>query len=240
MLYVAGEIFLWMALAFLLGLLVGWLIWGWLSRRRREQEREAEERAAADREARAAAASLGTGSVGVDEPVVAAAREAVSSERAMGMRGPRAETTASLVAESPDVVAAGFVTDAPDAAPDAPVTESDAPVTESVAARAAEPRPAVDVVAGEAILGYRVVIDDLKLVEGIGPRIEEVLHEAGIRTWVQLSEASPPQLRSALDDAGQQFRIHDPGTWPQQAELALGNRWAELKELQDHLRAGRA
>jgi predicted flap endonuclease-1-like 5' DNA nuclease len=236
MLYVAGEILLWMALAFLLGLLVGWLIWGWLSRRRRAQEHEAEERAAADREARAVAASLG--SVGVDEPV-GAAREAVGSGRAMGMRGPRAETTASLVAESPDVVAAGFVTDAPDTESDTP---SDPEVEAPVAAtpRIAEARPAVDVVAGEAVLGYRVVIDDLKLVEGIGPRIEGVLHDAGIRTWVQLSEASTPQLRSALDDAGQQFRIHDPATWPQQAELALGNRWAELKELQDQLRAGRA
>ena len=28
MLYVAGEIFLWMALAFVLGVLVGWFVWG--------------------------------------------------------------------------------------------------------------------------------------------------------------------------------------------------------------------
>lgn len=83
-------------------------------------------------------------------------------------------------------------------------------------------------------------VDDLKIVEGIGPKIEELLHNAGIKTWKALSEASVDRLKEILDAAGPSYQIHDPGTWAQQAGLADQGKWDELKKWQDELDAGKA
>ena len=96
-----------------------------------------------------------------------------------------------------------------------------------------------DLAAGAATLGRKVSVEDLKVVEGIGPRIEEVLKESGINTWNELAATSPDRLRTILDLAGDQFRVHDPGTWPRQAGLAAEGRWDELVELQAALTGGR-
>ena len=81
--------------------------------------------------------------------------------------------------------------------------------------------------------------DDLKIMEGIGPKIEALLNQAGILTFSQLADASPERLRQILVAAGPRFQIQDPGTWPRQAQLAAGGKWNELKKLQDELTAGR-
>lgn len=81
--------------------------------------------------------------------------------------------------------------------------------------------------------------DDLKIVEGIGPKIADLLNKEGIRTWKQLSETSVDRLRSILDAAGPNFQIHDPATWPKQADLANQSKWDELKKLQDELSGGK-
>jgi len=82
--------------------------------------------------------------------------------------------------------------------------------------------------------------DDLKIVEGIGPKIEELLHNAGIKTWKALSETSADHLQEILIAAGPTFQIHDPGTWAQQAGLADEGKWDELKKWQDELDAGKS
>jgi large subunit ribosomal protein L17 len=81
--------------------------------------------------------------------------------------------------------------------------------------------------------------DDLEKVEGIGPKIAEVLTEAGIDTFAKLAEATPESIREILDNAGSQFASHDPATWPQQAKLAADGKWDELKAWQDELDGGR-
>ena len=81
--------------------------------------------------------------------------------------------------------------------------------------------------------------DDLKKVEGIGPKIEKLLNADGIMTWRQLSEAEIDRLKRILDAAGPRYRIHDPGTWPQQAGLAADGKWDELEKLQDELSGGK-
>lgn len=81
--------------------------------------------------------------------------------------------------------------------------------------------------------------DDLEKVEGIGPKIAEVLTEAGIDTFAKLAEATPEAIREILDTAGSQFASHDPATWPQQAKLAADGKWDELKAWQDELDGGR-
>lgn len=81
--------------------------------------------------------------------------------------------------------------------------------------------------------------DDLKIVEGIGPKIEELFRADGIETWKQLSQADPSRLQKILEDAGPRFRMHNPATWPQQAALADDGKWQELEQLQDDLDGGR-
>ena len=81
--------------------------------------------------------------------------------------------------------------------------------------------------------------EDLKIVEGIGPKIEQILKAAGINTWKDLAETEPDKLRTLLDQAGDRFRMHDPSTWPQQAQLAANSQWEMLKEYQDFLVGGR-
>ncbi len=87
--------------------------------------------------------------------------------------------------------------------------------------------------------GKKVKPDDLKIIEGIGPKIAELLIKAGIKTWKGLSEATVNRLKEILDAAGPSFQIHDPGTWPKQAGLAAKGQWDALKKLQDELDGGK-
>lgn len=80
---------------------------------------------------------------------------------------------------------------------------------------------------------------DLKLIEGIGPKIEELLKNAGILHLLQLADTPVERLEEILDEAGGHFRMHIPDTWPAQARLAAGGNWELLKEYQDQLRSGR-
>lgn len=81
--------------------------------------------------------------------------------------------------------------------------------------------------------------DDLKIVEGIGPKIEEVLHQAGITTWKALAESEVEQLKEILSAAGSHFQLADPGTWPKQAQLAHEAKWSELESYQEFLQGGK-
>lgn len=82
--------------------------------------------------------------------------------------------------------------------------------------------------------------DDLKVVEGIGPKIESLLKNAGIKNWNVLAQTDVSKLQDILTSAGDRYRLADPGTWPKQAELASSGKWTELKEYQDFLSGGKA
>ena len=81
--------------------------------------------------------------------------------------------------------------------------------------------------------------DDLKIVEGIGPKIAEVLGAAGINTFAALAASTPEGIKEILEAAGSQFASHNPGSWPKQAALAAAGDWAALKTLQDELVGGK-
>ncbi|MEM7118966.1 MAG: helix-hairpin-helix domain-containing protein [Chloroflexota bacterium] len=88
--------------------------------------------------------------------------------------------------------------------------------------------------------GRREADDDLTLIEGIGPKIQELLQQAGIRTFSQLARSVPTALGQILDRAGERFRLaNTPETWPRQAKLARDGRWGELIKLQGQLKGGR-
>lgn len=81
--------------------------------------------------------------------------------------------------------------------------------------------------------------DDLKAVEGIGPKIEKLLSDAGVTTWKELSGYKVERLQEILKNGGSKFQLADPATWPEQAKLADEANWQALILLQDELKGGR-
>jgi large subunit ribosomal protein L20 len=81
--------------------------------------------------------------------------------------------------------------------------------------------------------------DDLKVVEGIGPAIEKLLHEAGITTYALLASSEYDNLKAILSAAGARFAIHNPTTWAQQSALAADGKFDELDELKKVLVNGK-
>jgi len=81
--------------------------------------------------------------------------------------------------------------------------------------------------------------DDLKKIEGIGPKIASLLKAGGIVTFADLGKAKQTTLKSILADAGKRYQMHDPKTWPKQAKLAAKGSWDALKKLQDELNGGK-
>ena len=101
--------------------------------------------------------------------------------------------------------------------------------------------PAIVFNAGEAkaIFGRTVKENDLTIVEGIGPKIQELLHKGGVHTWKSLSETAVSRCQEILDGAGSAYAVHKPGSWPEQAKFAYEGRWKELKDWQDDLDGGK-
>ena len=127
---------------------------------------------------------------------------------------------------------------APDPGTDEPETdepETDEPETDD----GDEPDSAIDLDAAAAVLGKKVVLDDLTTVEGIGPKISELCSSIGVTTWRQLAATDVAELQSMLDAAGSRYQMHDPGSWPRQAGLLAAGSWDEFQELTDQLRGGR-
>jgi large subunit ribosomal protein L27 len=130
-------------------------------------------------------------------------------------------------------------------APEAPAVEE----TPVAAAPAVEEAPKAEAPKAEAKAsksekitlpsGKKIKQDDLKLVEGIGPKIEGLLNEGGIHTWEDLATAATDKVQAILDEAGPRYRMHDPATWAKQAKLAHEAKWEELEALQDRLDGGR-
>ena len=77
--------------------------------------------------------------------------------------------------------------------------------------------------------------DDLKIIEGIGPKIAEVLTAAGIVTFADLAGSTAEKIKEILDASEGSFNAADTTTWPEQAQLAADGKMDELKAVQDKL-----
>ena len=84
-----------------------------------------------------------------------------------------------------------------------------------------------------------IVPDDLIRIEGIGPKINEILAKSGIVTFQQLVDTPVERLRELLKGAGARFASHDPSTWGEQAALAAKGDWDAFKKLTDELDGGK-
>ena len=98
-----------------------------------------------------------------------------------------------------------------------------------VAAPKAEAKPAAKKATAKA--------DDLKKVEGIGPKIAETLNVAGITTFAELAKSTPEKISEIIAEVRGN---HVTDTWPAQAKLAAEGKWDELKKWQDELNGGKA
>jgi predicted flap endonuclease-1-like 5' DNA nuclease len=88
---------------------------------------------------------------------------------------------------------------------------------------------------GAVVFPAAAQAQDLTRIEGIGPEIAEMLNKAGIVNYEQLAATPVGRLVDLLDAAGPRYVTANPSTWPQQARLAAGEKWDELKTLQDRL-----
>ena len=79
--------------------------------------------------------------------------------------------------------------------------------------------------------------DDLERIEGIGPNAAGALRGAGIRSFAQLANTDVEHLKSILRSAN--LRSFDPGTWPEQAQLAARGDWESGAALQGERQGGR-
>jgi predicted flap endonuclease-1-like 5' DNA nuclease len=93
-----------------------------------------------------------------------------------------------------------------------------------------------DVSPGDMKVDDLEIIDNLEIIEGIGPKIAQLLRVEGINTYNQLSNMEQADLRAILDRAN--LRIIDPGTWPRQARLAADSDFQSLQEYQKNLKGG--
>ncbi len=125
---------------------------------------------------------------------------------------------------------------ASDAAP-AAATAAAAGATASAAA--ADDAPKADAQEETPKSPKGIAFDDLKVVEGIGPKCEEALKAAGIATWKELSESTPEKITEILTAAEGNFGGQVPTTWPEQASMAVAGEWDKLEKWQDELDGGK-
>jgi large subunit ribosomal protein L27 len=81
--------------------------------------------------------------------------------------------------------------------------------------------------------------DDFRKIEGIGPKIAELINNAGISTFTELAKTDVAKIKDILEEAGGRYKSHDPTTWPAQAEIAAAGDWDKLNEWQDQLDGGK-
>jgi predicted flap endonuclease-1-like 5' DNA nuclease len=231
--YVFGKAFWWILLALAVGGVIGWMANGW--RRKSWVETSVNSTASADEVER-----LRHRTANLEGAV--AERDAARSrvvELEAALRDCEARASAPVATpEMQGFAAVGNGIAGDDSAPEGVSPELEAPNEVLVAAdRFAGVE--LDLAQASSIIGEKVALDDLKVVEGIGPKIEELLHNGGITTWAALADSPVSHVQDILRAAGERFRVHDPSSWPRQAELLAMGRWEEFKRLTDSLTAGR-
>ena len=110
--------------------------------------------------------------------------------------------------------------------------------TKKVTAKA---KPAKKTVTRKVTAKKRAVrsADDLTKIEGIGPKIAQLMNDAGIMTFANMAKCSVTRMQKVLNAAGSRYKMHNPSTWAQQAGLAAKGEWTKLTKLQKKLNGGK-
>jgi len=109
------------------------------------------------------------------------------------------------------------------------VSKTEAPkATKSEAKKTVAPKAAT----AKNVTGKSVKADDLKVLEGIGPKLEQLLNEAGFTSYELVAKAEIADLQKVLDAAGSRYKMHNPTSWPLQARFARDGKFEALKSWQ--------
>jgi len=81
--------------------------------------------------------------------------------------------------------------------------------------------------------------DNLKIITGIGPKLEEILNNSGIKTYKQLAASKISFLKQILESAGNRYSTHNPSNWAAQAKIAARGNMAKLKDYQANLNSNK-
>ncbi|MBT8370362.1 MAG: hypothetical protein KJO34_05325 [Deltaproteobacteria bacterium] len=93
--------------------------------------------------------------------------------------------------------------------------------------------------AAKAAIGKSIKLNDLKVIEGIGPKIENLFNNEGITTWGGLADLSVARCREIIMTGGDRYRLHDPASWPMQARMCAEGKWKDLARWQDDHKHGK-
>lgn len=143
----------------------------------------------------------------------AAAASAPPPAPAPAKKDPKAMSMEEMLAAARGEVSGGGGAAAP--APAAPTTaasgDDQVASVRSLLEAGRKPKPGAPAAVGKP--------DDLKLIKGIGPKIESLLHEAEITTFAQLASQPVSRLTEILDASGSDRlkQIANEQTWPEQA-----------------------
>lgn len=253
-----GQSLLMILTAFLLGLLVGWLLFS-----RRGKSTPAEQPAAAaapstpvvaeapapvaaapvaaEAKAEKAKAAKKPSKKAVPAPAAPADDEIEVQQRPVSLVAPIAkpEPAAEPVAAAeptPEPVAAAVVSEA---APVAAAADEPDDAVEAAVEAAQDKAFKVEASTLTPIENMLVAAgDNLQRIEGIGPKMEAALTAAGMGTYAAVAAADNDALRNAIEAGGLNFA---PAllTWSRQAQLLVDGDEEGLADLQRRLVAGR-
>jgi large subunit ribosomal protein L27 len=121
----------------------------------------------------------------------------------------------------------------------AAVAEAPAPVAPKAAPapkKPAEPKAEKPAKAKAAASGEK---DNLTRIEGIGPKVQAALNDAGVTTFAQLAKLSGEELTQIVKVDHNVRIVGDAATWPKQAQYLVDGDEEGLKAYQDRLVGGR-
>jgi large subunit ribosomal protein L27 len=128
-----------------------------------------------------------------------------------------------------------------------PVTVEDGVVVQPAVPKAkaapVEPAPTESVAEVPAKVSKKTAAsegrDKLTTIEGIGPKVQEALYNAGITTFAQLASTSAEDLIRKVKVEGNVRIVGDAATWPKQAQFIVDGDEDGLKAYQGRLVGGR-
>lgn len=62
---------------------------------------------------------------------------------------------------------------------------------------------------------------NLKLIDGVGPKMEKILKTAGIDSIEAMAKSTKTKLQKIIDEAGPRYKMIDPSNWVKQAKGLL-------------------
>lgn len=230
--FLLGEIWLLLLLAVLLGLLAGWLIWG----RSSQTEGNATSGADAAEAERLRQSLADCQRAGKDHAARVAALEA--QLKAADARADRLAADAAAPAASattpPTAAPVAAVAAAVAAAPAAKAEPKDEAKAEAVA----EPAPVAEAVKPKGLDAARGgKADDLKLIKGIGPKLEKLCNSLGYFHFDQIAAWTPAEI-AWVDDNLEGFKGRvTRDEWVAQArDLAAGKPPRAMADKPDGLK----